>query len=485
MIDTTFNLKSADPGRQFEPTGQTIGKAIYQTLLTFKGGDVTKPVPDLATYEQSKDRKTLTLRLRGGTFSDGSPVTADDVVFSLNRVIGLKGNPSFLLKGVTITKNDASTVTLTSKEPNLALPFILANPSLGILNSKVVRAHGGTETSADKAEPYLNRHSSGSGPYTLTAYSTTTQVVLQKNSKYTGPDDPTYDKVILRNVQTPTQKLNVQRGDSQIALNLSSDQVQRLTGGVKVLSQTSSDVVFLLLNQDESVGGVTADPKFNEAVRKGIDYQGLLQLAGKGATQPAGIIPSTFVGSLPPSEATGRDLEGARAALAAGGLKHPKVTLSYANDTAVGGLTLQPLAERIQAQLKEIGITVDLAPGPSATELDKYRAGKNQMGLWKWSPDYPDPSDYLVFLPGNLVGLRAGWKASADAELDPLVEKARLVTKSEERNAAYKEIQRRLNASGPFVSLIQPSRITVTAASVAGVEYNPVWTIDVADVRTS
>ncbi|MFF7953284.1 ABC transporter substrate-binding protein [Streptomyces griseorubiginosus] len=483
VIDTSFNLKTADPGREFEPTGQIVDKALYQTLLTFKGGDVTKPVPELATYEQPEDGKTLTLKLKAGaTFSDGSAVTADDVVFSLNRVIGLKGNPSFLLDGVTVTKTDATTITLTSKKANPALPFILPNPALGILNSKTVKANGGAATAADKAETYLNAHSAGSGPYTLTSFNTNTQVVLEKNPKYTGSAKATYDKIVIRNVQAPTQKLNVQRGDSQIALDLTGDQVQGLTGGLTVLSGTSSDVVFLLLNQDKKISATTSNARFAEAVRKGVDYAGLLSLTGKGSVQAAGVIPSTFLGALPASQATSRDLAGAKAALAASGIKKPSVTLGYPSDLTVDGLSLQTIAERLQSQLKEVGITVNLAPAPTTTELDKYRNGKEEAGLWYWGPDYPDPSDYLVFLPGNLVGLRAGWKAGADPELTALGDKAATTIGDDTRKALYEQIQTKLNASGPFVPLFQPSHYTVTAASVTGVTYNPVWTLDVAAV---
>ena len=481
VVDTSFDLKTADPGREYEPTGQIVDKALYQTLLTFKGGDVTKPVADLATYQQSADGKTLTLTLQpGAKFSDGKAVTADDVVFSLNRVIGLKGNPSFLLDGVTVAKTSATTVTLTSAKANPALPFILPNPALGILEAATVQANGGTTTTADKAETYLNSHSAGSGPYTLTSMNTNTQVVLAKNPQYTGPDKPTYDKVVIRNVQAPTQKLNVQRGDSQIALDLSSDQVQGISGGLNVLSGASSDVIFLLLNKDTKVSSATANAKFDEAVRKGIDYQGLLQIAGSGSVQPAGIIPSTFLGALPASQAPGRDLAGAKAALTASGLKNPSVTLSYASDLTVDGLSLQTLAERVQAQLKDVGITVNLAPAPTTTELDNYRNGKEQVGLWYWGPDYPDPSDYLAFLPGNLVGLRAGWKAGADPQLTAAGNQAATTIGDSAREQLYQQIQTQMNQVGPFIPLIQPSRNTVAAASVTGIAYNPVWTIDVA-----
>jgi peptide/nickel transport system substrate-binding protein len=169
VMDASFTLKTADPGRNYEPTGVLIGKALYDTLLTFEGSDVTKPVPSLAeSFEQSDDGKTLTLKLRqGATFSDGSPVTADDVVFSLDRVRDLKGNPSFLLDGVEVAKTDDTTITLTAETARPELPFVLPNPALGILNSKVVKEHGGTADSTDKAEQYLNGASAGSGPYQL------------------------------------------------------------------------------------------------------------------------------------------------------------------------------------------------------------------------------------------------------------------------------------------------------------------------------
>lgn len=159
VIDTTFNLKTADPGREFETTGGIVDKALYETLLTFKGSDVTKPLPGLASsYEESSDSRTLTLHLRAGAkFSDGSAVTADDVVYSLQRVIDIKGNPSFLLDGVTVAKTDDSTVTLTSKKANPALPFILPNPALGILNAKVVKAHGGSRRTSTRPPPAPGR----------------------------------------------------------------------------------------------------------------------------------------------------------------------------------------------------------------------------------------------------------------------------------------------------------------------------------------
>ncbi|WP_157252218.1 ABC transporter substrate-binding protein [Nonomuraea typhae] len=483
VIDTSFDLKTGDPGRTYEPTGLIIGKAAYETLLTFDGADVTKPVPALAeSYELAEDGKTLTLKLKqGAVFADGSPITADDVVFSLTRVRDMKGTPSFLLDGVDVAKDGDSTIKLTSKTANPALPYILPNPALGIINSKAAKEHGATTDAQDKAEQYLNSASLGSGPYMIESFNVSSQVVLKANPKYYGTK-PAYDKVVIRNVEAATQKLNVQRGDSQIALNLSGDQVTGMPGTLQVKKTASANVIFLLANQDSAVSKTTTNAKFVEAVRKGVDYAGLLELAGEGSAQAPGVIPSQLLGALPPEAATKRDVEGAKAALAASGLSNPSVKLEYPSELTVNGLSFQPLAERIQANLKEVGITVELAPAPVTTALDNYRKGKEEMGLWYWGPDYPDPSDYLAFLPGKTVGLRAGWKAGTAKDIEAAGEKAASTIGDEARKTVYHDVQNKLNAGGPFVPLIQPSQNIVTAASVTGLEYHPVWTVDVADL---
>src|SRR5690554_2040735 len=87
IVDTVFQLKTADPARSFEPTASLIMHAVYETLLTFPDGDATNVIPGLAELpEASGDATTFTFTLRdGAAFGDGSAVTVDDVLFSLNR----------------------------------------------------------------------------------------------------------------------------------------------------------------------------------------------------------------------------------------------------------------------------------------------------------------------------------------------------------------------------------------------------------------
>src|SRR3979490_333801 len=98
VVDKSFDLKTADPQRQYEPTGGIVDRALYHSLLQFKGAGGAPPQPDVAaSFTASKDARTYTFTLRRNVrFSDGTPLTSADVVFSYDRLVNLKGNPSFL-----------------------------------------------------------------------------------------------------------------------------------------------------------------------------------------------------------------------------------------------------------------------------------------------------------------------------------------------------------------------------------------------------
>ncbi len=457
VVDKSFDMKTADPQREFEVSGGIVAKALYSTLLTFKGADSATPVPAVASsYTASSDAKTFTFKLRNDIkFGDGTQLTSADVMFSFNRLINIKGNPSFLLAGITVSAPDASTVVLTSQDPNPAIPFIIPNPALGIVNSKVVKAHGGTDQpgadKADTAESFLNSQSAGTGPYVLKSFSTTSEVDLEANSGYWGPK-PYYNKVVVRNIQAPAQLINIQKGKDEVA------------------------------NDNPKISSLTPNKHFQNAIRYGLDYASFVQLAGAGAIQTPGVVPSMFLGALGPGDAVKRDLTKAKAELAASGISNPTVNLGFPSDFTLNGLSFSTLAQKVQANLQEVGIKVNLTGSPISTALADYRAGKEQLGLWLWGPDYPDPNDYLVFLPGQLVGLRAGWTTGSDPSLEALGTRAASTTDNSQRGQLFQQIQRQLNTDGPFFPLIQPGQVVAASKGVKGADYNPTWTIDVSGV---
>ena len=196
--------------------------------------------------------------------------------------------------------------------------------------------------------------------------------------------------------------------------------------------------------------------------------------------QAPGVIPNTFLGALPPDQAVVRDVPRAQEALARCGCEDTTVQLEYPSDLTVNGMAFGPIAERIVANLDEVGISVELVPGPIATALENYRAGNEQMGLWLWNPDYPDPQDYLVFGPGELVGLRAGWPAGAAPEIEAVSQEAATTVDDAARAPLYEQFQQLLNESGPFFPLFQPTASVVSVTDrVANAAFHPTILLDV------
>lgn len=481
VIDNSFQLVTADPGHMFEPTGELVDNALYDTLDTFSGGNFKKVVPDLATSWQTLNggRKFVFHLNPAAKFSDGTPVTSSDVVWSLKRMVNLKGNPSFLLAGETIAAQGPETVVFTSKTPNPALLYILANPACGALNEKVVVKHGGTDaanaSTKDSAENWLNTHSAGSGPYIMKSFSTTTQTVLVANPNYWGPK-PVYSTVVLRNVTAAEQGLDVQRGKYEIGLDLNPPQAAALRG-VHVVRGPSPNVFFLFNNENPKVSTTTSNKDFQQAVRYAIDYPALLRFAGSGAVQAPGVIPTVFFGALPKSANTLYNPTLAKSYLKRSGISNPTVTLSYPSPLQLNGIDFGALAQLVQQQLQAVGINVTLAPAAVQVALQTYRGGQEQMGLWEWGPDYPDAQDYLVFAPGNLVGLRAGWTATDNPALARLAAKTGAVVGSA-RLRAYQTYQRQLNAQGPFVPLFQSAEVVIATKNIKNVQANGLWYVD-------
>ena len=479
--------KTLDPAREFDNLGFTYAHAAYDTLVTFAHGDLTKPVPDLAMMPRITGNGTIyNFTLRSGVkFSSGNLLTAADVVFSLKRLINVQGIPSFLLANVTsVTASAPNVVRITLAHADPATLSILTTPALSILDSKTVIANGGSDAAdaakTDKAEAYLNAHSAGSGPYMLTAYSPTNSVSLTANPNYWGAA-PKVKNLLLLQQEAPTDKLTVEKGDTDIGLNLSPDQLPSLksNASLNAFSLPQPNVFFLLLNSDKAASPATANPLVQQAIRYALDYQGILTLAGAGSVQPAGIVPYGFLGALPLSAAPKQDLAKAKALLKQAGYANGFSTeINYPSDITINGEDFGLLSQKVQSDLQAVGINAKLAPAPVAVALPLYRGGKDQIGFWEWGPDYPDPADYLNFLPGQLVGLRANWKAGADPQLASLLAKAANVSDSAQRSVLYQTIQNRLNAAGPFIPLFQPAQIVALQKSVTGFHFNPQWETD-------
>jgi peptide/nickel transport system substrate-binding protein len=282
----------------------------------------------------------------------------------------------------------------------------------------------------------------------------------------------------------PTQLINVQRGSHEIAIDLSADQAKTLSGNSKVhvTLQPSTWVFWLFANDNPSISNITSNKQFQTAVRYALDYESIVSVAGPGAIQAPGIIPSMFLGALPQKDAIKQNLAKAKAALTASGVGNTQVTLEYPSDLTINGVPFTTLAQKVQANLQSAGFNISLSGSPTSNWLTKYRDGQMAFGLSLWGPDYPDPADYLAFTPGQLVGVRAGWPKGADPAVEKLAATAQVTTAPKARKALYQQIQRKLNESSPFFPLMQPTQVFVATTDLKNAVYNATYSIDVTAV---
>jgi peptide/nickel transport system substrate-binding protein len=490
VIAIAEDTASLDPGRAFETLPSIIHKATYQTLVTFPPDSVESVIPSLASaWEISDDGLVYTFTLdANATFANGDAVTAEDVVFSFNRMKNITGNPSFLATGIaSVEAPDATTVVLTLAQPDPSILAKLVFGAFSVVSKAQVTANGGTDAAdaatTDTAEAWLNSTSAGSGPYVLESWDPGVETVLVRNESFWGAA-PAIERVIFRNIpEAATQKLQLEAGDIDIAMDLASDQVPSLEGNadVTVYQGLSDTLVFLKGNNNPEVGGAFSDPKVMEAVRYALDYEGLRLLGGGETVTPASILPVGFLGALEANSGIARDVEKAKALLAEAGYADGlDAELAYP-DFTFAGVNFGTFAQKIQADLNEAGFNITLAPAEVQVALENYRQGLEPFGLWLWLPDYRDSLDYVEFLPDGVVGTRTGWVTdTASEDILTLRDALKVETDDAVRAEQFVEMQNWLMAQGPYASVIQPGLQIGLRSNVEGFVYNPQWRVDVS-----
>lgn len=490
IVAIAEDTASYDPQRAYETLPSIVHKVTYDTLITFPADSVEQVIPNLAeSWEISEDGTVYTFTLDpNAVFSDGSAVTADDVVFSFERLANLTGNPSFLADGiVSVVAADEQTVVLTLEQPDPAILAKMVFGGFSVVNQEVVEAQGGSAAedaaTADAAEEWLNQNSAGSGPYILERWEPGVETVLVRNENYWG-DAPAVERVIFRNIpESATQKIQLEAGDIDIAFDLSQDQVPSLENNpnVTIYQGLSDTLIFLKGNQNPEVGGPMSDPLVQAAVRYALDYEGIRLLGGGESVTSASMLPVGFLGAYEANSGIQRDLDRAQELLAEAGYPNGvDVDLAYP-DFTFAGVNFGTFAQKVQADLTEAGFNVTLAPAEVQVALQAYRNGTEPFGLWLWLPDYRDSLDYVEFLPAGVVGTRTGWTdETADEEILALRDALRVETDDDVREGMFQEMQDYLMEQGPYAPILQPGLQIGLSSRVQGFVYNPQWRVDVS-----
>ncbi len=473
------DIISLDPAETFELVGGEVITNIYDRVTGYEPGTMALTGGVAESWDIADDGHTIILHIREGqTFHSGNPVTAADVVFSLTRVIKLDKTPSFIFTqfGWTpenvdqmVVATDDMTVTLTIPEP-LAPTLVLNCLAAGVgsvVDQKVAMEH---ETNGDLGYEWLKTNAAASGSFSLRSWKPNESVTLEAEESRFGT--PAMERVIVRHVPEPgAQRLLIEKGDADIARNLTTDQVAGLEGNADIKIQTDPKAlsIYLQVNMRDPV---LSKPEVREALRYLVDYQGMADSFLKGQfIVHQSFWPSGFFASLTDNPFS-LDVAKAKELLAAAGHGDGlKVELDAFNTSPY-----VDMAQAIQATMAEAGVDVSITQAETKAVYPKHRARNFQMILTHWSPDYLDPhsnADAFASNPDNsdeakLTGVIA-WRGAWDTpENTALVAQARQEIDADKRKELYLQIQRNVQQDSPFVFMFQNVAQSALRSNVDG-----------------
>ena len=463
------DIKTFDPAQSFEFAGADVSRNVYEKLVNFDPLDLDAGYqPQLAeSWEISEDGMTITFTMADGhVFASGNPVTAKDAEFSLRRAVTLNKTPSFILTQFgftpenveqTIVAPDDKTLVLTFDKP-YALSFVLNCLTAtigGIVDMKTAMAN---EQDGDKGNAWLRTNTAGSGPYKVVQWRPSESVLMDLNPNY-GGDIPAMERVIVQHIQeSATQRLQLERGDVDVARNLSPEDVAGLADadGVKVVDELRGRLMYFSANQKNEM---LSDPMVIEALKLATDYDGMSNSFLKGQyTVHQAFLPRTFLGALGETPFS-FDMDAAKAALAASA--HPdcgpmKISVRDAQERL-------DIAQSLQNTWGQLGCEVEIIVGTGAQTLDRYRAREHDIYLGAWGPDYPDPNTNaatFAFNPDNSDAAGAtgvlAWRNAWDIpEMSEKTLAAVVENDTDTRREMYLDLQREHQQVSPFGIMFQ------------------------------
>jgi peptide/nickel transport system substrate-binding protein len=464
-VDHNEAVLTLDPLKVSQPNECQVGAAIFDQLFEYQPGS-QEPQPALAqSWSLSPNHLVYTFHIRPHVyFSNGEPLTAEDVVYSFKRqwLPTASAGPTLIGHGgawKSVNATGPLTVQLHLSSPRLATIGNLGLVETSIVPKKVVEREG---------EKEFALHPVGSGPFMVKSVSTGyTTVTLVRNPHYWRAGEPYLDGLVFNSVaETNARILAVRSGGADIATAISFSQVASLrhTPGVRMLvrPQTSTDPVFLN----------NMSPPLNEVkVRQALNYatprEEIIKAVFKGMGEPAND-PTGHVQDWDPNiPAFPFDIAKARQLL-----KESSVPNGFSATIMIpsGEPDAALVASILQSTWAQLGVHLSIQavePTTFATNLgaEKYQVGimpDEEFGLEQWPPDLSD----MVMFDYPDSGNHAGGTNFDSQRAVKLIREAVSATSEAERKRLFGEVQRLVSLEEAPMDVIAelPSRTLVSDA---------------------
>ncbi|MDD3368949.1 MAG: ABC transporter substrate-binding protein [Lachnospiraceae bacterium] len=434
IIGTAVDINSLDLQNQSDQINNICLKLTHQTLFDLDAD--TNRIPCLATEATWIDDNTIEIKLvENACFSDGTPLTAEDVKFTFDMALEspVAGNLTGLISTDVV---DDYTVHMNMESYSNDFMMSLTYIPFGI-QSKAAYESG-------MEEPFKI----GSGQYVFDEWLEGEQVSFVKNENYWGSDPGVSDRITFKPyLEASSRVIALQNGEIDVCIDPPANELQYLEEdeNITVYEQAGTRLFYFAFNCEKAPWD---NQTLRQAVACAIDRDAVLQAAvyGKGTPQTT-ILNRGLFGFYDDMEGFDYDVERAKSLMAEAGYADGGITTTL---TIANSSPYTNIAQVIQANLKEIGIDVEITTMEDATLKSTCKEGGQELFLWRWNEDIrPD----CVYRDLFNTGSGSNYHHFSDPKVDELTDKVLTDKDEAQRTEDSKELQTYLVDACPQVPL--------------------------------
>lgn len=437
-----------------------VTELLYSNLTRLKP-DMTVE-PDLAiSWEPNETRTEWVFKLRPGvTFHDGSPLTSEDVVASINAILDPKtASPGRTNVGPIkeVAAIDPLTVKFTLSGAYADLPVALTYLNARIVPAKVI--------ASDLAS--LSTTANGTGPFKLVSYEPDRKIVVERNAAYYDPTRPYLDRVELLVYPDRTAEASaMMSGEIDLLLTTTPGEYERLVkaSGVKALRTPSGQFLNINLGCDQKPFN---DIRVRQALALAVDREATVGFVAGGYGTPGNDTPLNsayhFYKNIPQKKP---DIAKAKQLLAEAGYPNGVDLTLTASDRPA---TRTQLGVAVREMAAAAGFRINVQTMPHATYLDQvWKKGNFYVGFYNMQPTAD--AIFNLLYTSNATWNETHWN---NAEFDTIINAARVETDEAKRNALYAKAQELMNTEVPSVISAFFDLLAAQRAYVEGYTLHP------------
>lgn len=470
-IVSPYQTTTLDPMRSAVAGNTEVFGQLYARLVLLDRATGALG-PGLATHwEVSEDQRLYTFHLRDAVFSDGSPITAEDVAFSLSRIHSdpMSAYPAPLAAVETITATGPRTIEIRLSAPSSPFLGNLEIWNMGIVSKADVEKRG--------AEVAFVSGPVTSGPYKVREWRPNEKLVLEPNPRYWRAGYPKSDTVFeLREVSSPiTRTAMLITGEADVVRDVPWTQIGEFDDQpqIELRAEPARTIHVVLLNHKRAP---FSDVKAREAAALALDREGMNRAITGGIADLANTtLPNTLDYHDDAAQGYAYNPRRARELLAEAGMIGQKVKI-----LADGGATGQQTALFIQAQWKAVGFDpeiVNVDPGAwwGATFTGDYDA----TATW-WYNETADPDLAVRWALCGSCGSNAFNTFYDNPKVDALTEAGTKESDPAKRAAIYREIQTITTREVSQIPMFSPPNMVAYSRRIEGLSLTPAiqWTLE-------